>query len=373
MRPPVPALALLAALLAGAAAPMAAATLDPAIIENPRTAILDRGSSRRWEALFQPNSSWIPRQIAYLEQHQPEQAATLLVARLLYRGEPWKRRASDSINALRWQMDDREIRLAVLRALRSYRDPAVGDAICQFLVAESDAELVMSALVNLTLVDAPSGPVWALRLADPRLPTHLPGSANPSVRQQCLGFLLQTRGIDAAETRQALDWALLRVGGPERNHAIGLVPAGGANDLLTALVLKLAAEYRGNVIDSDGKFGLVLAINRLTGSAERELVMALMGLAAHGERAVAASAASALATRLAWEVPVAINDLAARAKQDPDPVVRQALLAFLMRLHPDAVAGATAPTSPWAALANHHQQLEEWEEERAKGGTKDGK
>ena len=359
--------AALAALLGGR--PLAAATtLDPAVIENPRNATLDRASSRRWEALFQPNSSWIPRQVAYLEQHQPEQAASLLVARLLYRGEAWKRRPSDSINALRWRQDDQEIRLAVLRALRSYRDPAVGDAICQFLVGETDAELVMSALVNLTLIDAPSGPVWALRLADPRLATHLPGSANPAVRQQCLSFLMQTRGIEAAETRQALDWALLRVGGAERNHAIGLVPAGGANDLLTTLVLKLAGEYRGNVSDGDGKFGLVLAINRLTGTAERDLVMALMGLAEHGERAIAASAASALATRLAWEVPVAINDLATRAKQDPDPVVRQALLAFLMRLYPDAVAGATTPASPWAALANHQEQLMQWEEERAKNG-----
>lgn len=357
--------AALALALAGLGAAASAASIDPSVLDNPRGVVLDRNSSTRWQGLFEQNPRWISRQLAYLETHQPDQLLSLLVARLLYRGEPWTRRSTDTTNNQLWKHANLEVRSAILRTLRSHRDQVLGDFLCQYLVYEEDPGLVTSALVDLYLIDPLSCPAWALRLADPRNPLHLPGSAKASVRQRCLAFLIQTSGMDAPQTRQALDWALLHVTGTERNHAIAMVPRGAIQDLLTAAVLRLVGEFRQGILDDEGKLGLVLAITRLSGNADRELVAALMDLAVHADRALAASASSALATTLAWDAPVAINDLALRAQQDPDPVVRQALMAFLMRLYPSAVATAAGPNSPWTDLANLQERLQQWELERA--------
>jgi hypothetical protein len=129
-------------------------------------------------------------------------------------------------------------------------------------------------------------------------------------------------------------------------------------------VLRLAGEFKQGILDDEGHFGLVLACTRLTGVADHDLVVALMELAIHSDRAVAAAAATALSTSLQWDVAVAINDLAARAQADPDPAVRQSLLAFLVRLYPSAVSAAAGPHSPWTELANHHQRLLAWDVER---------
>ena len=133
-----------------------------------------------------------------------------------------------------------------------------------------------------------------------------------------------------------------------------------ANDLRQAVALKLISEYRGGIIDGLGKQGLVMALGDLSGHADVELVNALMEMVIYGERAVATTAATALSTTLTWDAPVAINDLITRAQSDPDPVVRQALMALLIRLDPAAVATIAPTTSPWAALANHHHLLQQW-------------
>jgi hypothetical protein len=352
-------LACRALLLACCLAGSQAASVDAAIVDNPEAVVLDRSSTGRWQALFRANPAWITRQIAYLETRQGDLRLSLLLSRLLYRGEPWTRRDNDNVSATRWRHDTIEVRQAILRALRSYREPVVADHLCRYLTLEDEPSLVVSALVTLALIDPATAQVWAYRLADPRGPQHLPGSASASVRQQALAYLVETRGLEAAETRRAMDWGLLRVTGEERNHAIRLLPE-GAGELASATVLRLSEEYRQGVSDSQGKQGLVLAIGGLSGQASPELVNVLMGLVVHGERAVATTAATALATSLAWDAPVAINDLAQRASSDPDPVVRQSLTAFLLRLDPLSVTATAPANSPWSALAEHHLLLLQW-------------
>jgi hypothetical protein len=337
-----------------------AANVDPAIIANPESVTLDRSSTGRWQALFRANPAWITRQIAYLETRQSEMRLSLLLARLLYRGEPWTRRDNDNVGAWRWRQDTLEARHAILRSLRAYREQVVADHLCRYLTVEDEPSLVISALVTLALIDPVTSQTWAYRLADPRSPAHLPGAASTSVRQQALQFLIEQRGLDTEETRQALDWALLRVTSAERNHALRLLAPGQAHDLMVATVLKLAQEYRSGVADAQGKQGLVLAIGALRGHADATLVQALMGLVVHGERAVATTAATALGTTLLWDAAVAVNDLAERAAKDPDAVVRQSLTAFLLRLDPLSVAADAPGNGPWAALAEHQLLLNRW-------------
>ncbi len=341
-------------------APLSAATIDPAIIANPESVNLDRSSTGRWQALFRSNPAWITRQIAFLETRQSDLRLSLLMARLLYRGEAWTRRENDSVGAWRWRQDTMEVRHAILRSLRAYREPVVADHLCRYLTVEDEPSLVIAALVTLALIDPTTAQTWSSRLADPRTAQHLPGSASSSVRQQALQFLVESRGLDAPETRQALDWALLRVTGPERNHALRLLNAGEVPELTAAAVARLAEEYRAGVADPLGKQGLVLAIGNLSGYARTDLVQTLMDLVVHGERAVATTAATALATTLEWDAPVAVNDLAERAGRDPDAVVRQSLTAFLLRLDPLSVLANTPPTGPWATLANHQLLLNQW-------------
>jgi hypothetical protein len=336
------------------------ATVDPAIVANPESVQLDRSSTGRWQALFRSNPAWITRQIAYLETRQTDIRLSLLMARLLYRGEPWTRRDNETVGAWRWRQDTLEARQAILRSLRSYREPIVADHLCHYLTLEEEPSLVISALVTLALIDPASAQTRAYRLADPRTPSHLPGSASASVRQEALEFLIETRGLDAEETKAALDWALLRVTGVERNHALRLLEAGAAPELIGNTVLRLAQEYRTGVADPLGKQGLVLAIGNLRGYVRGELVQALMDLVVNGERAVATTAASALATTLQWDVPVAINDLMERATKDSDAVVRQSLTAFLLRLDPASVVAIAPANSPWATLANHQLLLNQW-------------
>ncbi len=334
--------------------------LDQGIIERPDSVSLDRSSTVRWQALFNVNPAWPTRQIAYLETRQPDLSVSLLLGRLLYRGQAWTRRDTDIVSAVQWRQDNLKIKQAILRVLRSQNNPDVVNYICHYLTVEQEPTLVISALATLAILDANTAPSWAFRLADPRGHRQLPGATSSTVRQQALEYLLQTRGIDAQDTRQAFDWALLRVTGSERNNAIRLLSGLAANDLRQAVALKLINEYRGGIIDGLGKQGLVIALGDLGGHADIELVNALMEMVIFGERAVATTAATALSTALAWDAPVAINDLITRAQNDPDPVVRQALIALLIRLDPAAVATIAPTTSPWAALANHHHLLQQW-------------
>ena len=337
-----------------------AATVDHEIIDHPEAVSLDRSSTGRWQALFNTKPAWVTRQIAFLETRQSPLRLSLLISRLLYLGDPWTRR-NEPVATWRWQQDTIEVRQAILRSLRAYREPIIAEYLCRYLTIEKEPSLVISALVTLSLIEPTTGQMWAFRLADPRSSTPpIIGSSSTSVRQQALEFLIEHRGLDSRETGQALDWALLRVTDAERNHAIRQIPRGKISELLTATIIKLVEEYRTAVADPLGKQALVLAIGKLDGYANVELVNALMYLVVHGERAAATTAATALATTLQWDAPVAINDLAERAAKDPDAVVRQSLTAFLLRLDPLSVTTNTPANGPWATLANHQLLLNQW-------------
>jgi hypothetical protein len=220
---------------------------------------------------------------------------------------------------------------------------------------------VKSALIDLWLMDAKRTAAFALRLGDPRMPDHLPGSELPATRQNALSFLMDTTGPVSPESRQVLEWALLRATGSERNHGIASMPHSSSPDLLKPAILRLADERRRNELDDEGREGLVLASSRLGADIDPELAKALVEIAVDGTREIAAAAATALAVNVSWQASVPIAPIAARASKDPDPVVRHALLNLLLRLNPAAAASAGGPDSPWTTLADHRARLQAWE------------
>jgi hypothetical protein len=337
-------------------------TIDYPAVENPRSLVLaDARSAARWQALFEPYPSWVSRQIAFLTWRIPEKAPTLLAARLLYVGDPWTRRETDSTNERRWRASDADTRSAILREIRWLREPALIEPLCRFLLTETDPGLVKSALIDLWLMDPKRTTAFALRLGDPRMPDHLPGSDVPATRQNALTFLIDTAGPAAPESRQVLEWALLRATGAERNHGIASMRHGSSPDLLKPAILRLADERRRGELDDEGREGLVLASSRLGADIDPELAKALVEIAVDGTREIAAAAATALAVNVSWQASVPIAPIAARASKDPDPVVRHALLNLLLRLNPAAAASAGGPDSPWTTLADHRSRLQAWE------------
>jgi hypothetical protein len=345
-----------------------ASDIDASIIERPDSVILDRAVQVRWQALFQANPAWAARQISFLELRTKDIAPSLLISRLLYRGEAWTRRANDHVSATQWQQDNLEIKQTILRCLRARGDVNVIPYVCHYLTIENNPTSIISALSTLAVLEAKAGAQletkiafqWAYRLADPRAAQALPGAQSSRVRQVALEYLLQTQGLAASETQAACEWALLHVTGIERNRAITLLSALPAKTLRQAVIMTLIKESRDGVLDELGKQGLAQAISDLHGEADDALVLGLMDLVVRGERVIATTAATALGTTLTWETPVAINDLITRITQDADPVVRQALLGLLLRLDPISVANLAATTSGWAALANHHFLLQQW-------------
>jgi hypothetical protein len=265
----------------------------------------------------------------------------------------------------RWKHADREVRYAVLRCLRYYREPVLGDAYCAFLAQETDVLLASQALINLHLVDAAAATSWALRLADPRHPTKLPASQHEGVRSQALALLIETRGPDADEVRPALAWTLLSASGSERNRALRLLARGSVPDLLLQVVVRLAREHRDGVIDEDGRFGLVLATARLAGHVDRDQLAALLYLALKGDRALAAAATTTLTSGVTWDSAIVINDLVERTAGTSDAALRHILLALLVRLDASAVSRASGEGSPWTRLSDHVERLQAWDDERA--------
>ncbi len=341
-----------------------AATIDYAAIDNPMALDLpDRSAAARWRALFQVDPDWISRQIAYLTDRQGDQAPTLLAARLLYRGEPWVRRAGDQVNSKRWKASDRDTKLALLREIRTTGDRSLAEVLKHFTATETDPELLASALTTLWFLVPKETPDFAVRLADPRPGNHLPGSANAAVRQDALRFLMGVKGCDAAETRRALDWALLQAKGGERNHALSLLKRGDVPDLIKAAIMRLDGERIKNELDDDGATGLAIACSRMGLDIDSTLAASLVAIAVGGAREIAAPAATSLASNVSWTATVPVGEIAKRAANDPDPVVRHALLNLLLRVNTNAGAIA-APGSPWNALSRHRERLSRWEWEQ---------
>jgi hypothetical protein len=349
-----------------AAAPVSAAVIDYDVVQSPRNyEVADKEVELRWDDLFSANPAWISRQITFLSLRVPQKAPTLFAARLLYTGEPWLRRDTDSVNERRWKAADLDTRTAILREVRWTRDPAMAEVLEQYLHTETEPGLVRSVLIDLWLLTPAATPALALRLAVPTLNDRLPGAAQAATRQTALSFLLDTRGVDAPESRAALDWALLHATGPERNHGITSLPHGAAPDLLKPAILRLAGELNRGELDDEGRSGLVLCCGRLGAEIDPELATALVGIAVTGEREIATAAATALAVNVSWQATVPVDRIEQRAA-DPhqDPVVRDALLNLLLRLDPAAAERAAGPGSPWTILAQHRARLRSWDFEK---------
>ena len=341
-----------------------AAAIEYAALANPQAIDLpDRGASARWQALFQVDPDWISRQIAYLTERQPEQTPTLFAARLLYRGDPWTRRSGDQVNSKRWKVSDRDTKLAVLREMRVIRDPQLADVVKHFISIETDPELIASSLTTLWFLTPKEASDFAVRLADPRPASHLPGAANATVRQEALRFLVGVKGCESIESRRGLDWALLQAIGGERNHALALLKRGEVPDLLKGAILRLNGERAKNELDDDGAAGLAIACSRLGLDIDTGLAAALVAIAVGGSREIAAPAATSLASNVGWTATVPVNEIAKRATTDPDPVVRHALLNLLLRVNTNAGA-IDVPGSPWNALSSHRERLSRWEWEQ---------
>lgn len=344
--------------------PLSAAAIDYSVLDNPQAIeIPDRNAKARWEALFQVDPDWITRQIAYLTTRMGPQMPTLIAARLLYHGDPWTRRSGDQTNPKRWKATDLDDKLALLREIRALRDPALGDVLKHALSIETDADLVSSALATLWVLDPKGAPDFAVRLADPRPANHLPGAAQAGVRQDALRFLLGVRGPEAAETRRALDWALLKATGGERNHALALLKRGDATDQLKAAIVRLDEERTRGELDDDGEAALALACVRLGSDIDTDLAKVLVDLAVNGDREVAAPAATALASNVSWTATVPIVEISNKVASAKDPVVRHVLMNLLVRVNTNAGA-IDVPGSPWNALAAHRARLSSWEWEQ---------
>ena len=349
----------------GALAADTAQPLDYPAIDNPRSLILgDSGAQARWMALFEPYPSWVSRQIAFLAWRVPEKAPTLLAARLLYNGDPWTRRETDSTNDRRWHLSDIETRSVILREIRWMRDPSLVDVLVNFLRTQHEPSLVKSALVDLWMIRPELTPEIALHLGDPHLPDAYPAAQLPTTRQDALSFTIDTCGPDSPQARQLLEWALLHTTGTERNHAISSMSHGAFPELLKHAIMTLADERHRNELDDEGREGLVLATSRLGADIDPELAKVLVEIAVNGTREIATSAATALAINVSWQTSVPIEPISKRAAEDPDPVVRNALLNLLLRLNPDAAAAAGGPSSPWTILAEHRRRLQKWEWEQ---------
>lgn len=352
---------------------LAAGDPDPAVVADPRLLSLpDRHLQKRWRSLFDDDPPWVSRQVSYLAWRQPAQLATIFAARLLYGGDAWTDRPGESTSSRRWRLADRDVRAAILREIRWRRDPAWRPTLEAFLAWGSgrrpedlDPGLIMAAIGTLWLIDQRAVEPLLLRLADPRRPDALPGSALVSVRSRSLAMLADLVGPGSPSTLTAFDWALQRQGGAERSHAISLIPRGSLPEVLAPAIRRMADELRQEKLDASGRDGLVLALTRIGGRVDRDLAATLAWLAAVGDRAVAVAAATALAGGVSWDAGVDPEPLAARAANpEAEPVIRHALLNLLLRIKPSLIAGSDPASQPWKALADHRTRLAAWEWEQ---------
>jgi hypothetical protein len=184
-------MALMALGLSGALA--AVDTIDFAVVNNPRQAVVsDRAASLRWQALFDPSPPNALRTVALLGSALPQQIPTLLAARLVYRGQPWTRRADDAaqVSVKEWRRRSRPVLAAALRELRFSDTAGLAEIYRAYVTIEDDPELTVSALVNLLSLDPQAARFDAVRLADASRGDALPAAFDPGMRRRTCAFLV---------------------------------------------------------------------------------------------------------------------------------------------------------------------------------------
>lgn len=348
--------------LALLAATLRAGDIDLQVVEDPHLAQLpDRRSEQAWQTLFDPNPLWVTREVAALAAYHPDRLPTLWTARLLYRGEPWTRRANEPSSLRRWRAADHDVKMAILRDARWRRDPAMLQGLVTFLAREdADASLAVSALAALYLSAPREGTIAATRIADPRRPDRLPPAGLPGARMFALQLLLDTGKPSDEGARGALEWGLSTAEGAERLAALTALPPGAAPDLIAGCLQGLAQAARAGRLDDDGTAAAVIACSRLGEAIGEPAAQVLAELAANAPRELACAASAALARSVTWRNAIDAGPLIARLGRETDPGVRHALLGVLLRLAPGRISGIHG-ADPWATLARHRQALTDWE------------
>jgi hypothetical protein len=349
-----------AALLALAGV-LVAGDIDVQVVDDPHLAKLpDRRSEQAWQALFDPNPMWVTREVAALASYHPERLPTLWTARLLYRGEPWTRRANEPSSLRRWRAADRDVKLAILRDARWRRDPAMLQGLVAFLAREdADAALAVSALAALAMSAPRDGLIAATRVADPRRQDRMPPAGLPGARMFALQLLLDAEGAAGDNVRGALEWGLLTAEGAERLAALTSLPQGAVPELVAGCLQGLAQAARAGRLDDDGTAAAVIACARLGEAVGEQAARTLAELAATAPRELACAACAALARSVTWRNAIDPGPLVARLGREGDSAVRHALLGVLLRLSPGRIAGIAGAES-WGALARHRQALTDW-------------
>lgn len=354
------------ALLFMAGAASAAEGIDFAVVNNPRQAVVsDRAASLRWQALFDPAPPNALRTVSLLASAMPQQISTLLAARLVYRGQPWTRRADDAaqVSAKEWRRRSRPVLTAALRELRLRDTPGLVDIYRAYLTMEDEPELAASALVNLLGLDAQAARFDALRLADPSRSDALPGAFDAGMRRRICAFLVDGWGVEDEATRAALTFALRRGDGDERNAAVSLLNPGQANDLVVASLVDLLGKRRRERLAAVDTLGFELLVAHLVRVDDPRLAAELAVVVVEGDRPLALAAATVLARGVPLATTMPWDAIAKRIQQvrGEDPALRDGLAALLMRLHPAAVPAAPSGDDPWRRLAEHRERLARWE------------
>jgi len=333
------------------------------LVRDPAAIVVAEPMLRgRYNELFQPSGGLPERTAALIMRHQPATGASWLVARLLYLGKPWSRRDGDrdSIAPQVWQDRCTAVEAAILRELRYVEAPALAEVYERYLASPRPAALVQSALINLLGCERTQAHRVAGRLALASDPQALPGAGEERIRVLATQMLVENWGIHDALAGAALAAAFTTGGGAERIAAVALLPPRTLPGLLEGAASILARAQADGGLGALDQVALVLICARLAGVADPGLAGELADLAVRGPRLLATSAATTLASG-PLPVAVPVETLAARIPGVGDPVLRQALLALLMRLKPELVPGVAGPASPWSLLAEHRLRLARWE------------
>lgn len=340
--------------------------IDFAVVNHPRQAVInDRAASLRWQSLFDPSPPNPMRTLARLVNAVPDQATTLLAARLVYRGQPWTRRADDAaqVSVKEWRRRCRPLLAATLRELRFRPAKDLIEIYRAYLASEDDPELVASTLVNLLGIEPDSARFDAVRLADAGRSDALPAAFDPGMRRRACAFLVDGWGVDDEAARAALVFALRRGDGDERNAAIALLAPGQASDLVVTALGDLLSARRRQPFSAADLLSFELLAAHLTQITDPRLAAELASVVVEGERPLALAAATLLARGVPLATTMPWEALARRIQEvhSRDPALRDGLNAMLMRLRPAVVPAAPTGDDPWRRLAEHRVRLARWE------------
>lgn len=338
----------------------ALSALDEQIVGDPRgVAFADRQLDLHWRALFEPFPRHPQRHLIALSKDP--RYASLLAARLLYRGDPWTRRGDESgITASEWRRRSQHVLVTALRELRLRDDAGLERVDIALLSRDGDPELATAALVDLLRRQPAHAKAGALRIAVPDHAEALPAAQSEEARRWARALLVETWGCGDGDTRLALQRGLASRSRSERNACLTLIPRGSGDDLILSRLGDLIAACRidqPNALDFDA---LALACERLS-RIDPALMPAVTDTIISARREAVGALCDLLIRLHPDPMTLPIDAIAAAAKADTDGTRRHHRLRLLLRLSPTSVATATdGDQDPWRRLAEHRAALSRW-------------